>query len=113
MKTPPERRASVDRYQKRHPERVKVSARKSRLKAMYGITLDEYNRMLDAQGGGCAICGCTETENGAILAVDHDHATGKVRGILCRLCNNGLGHFRDTERLFLKAIAYLKEHREP
>jgi len=57
----------------------------------YGITLKEYNCMLEEQGGGCAICGKTPAKEGRRLAVDHSHITGKVRGILCGTCNIKLG----------------------
>ena len=55
----------------------------------YGITGEEYNAMLAAQHGGCALCGAPPTRNR--LAVDHDHETGRVRGILCMPCNRTLG----------------------
>lgn len=74
----------------------------------YGMTLDAYDALLEAQGGVCAICG----EAGAdakMLAVDHDHNTGKVRGLLCDKCNQGIGLFRDDPELMAKAIQYIKE----
>lgn len=84
------------------------------LKRRYGITIDDYDAMLDAQGGACALCGNPETlvRNGNVcaLAVDHDHETGAVRGLLCSACNQGIGKFNhDTERLQM-AIAYLHRH---
>lgn len=63
--------------------------RNNELVRRYGITLADYVAMLRAQGGGCAICGQKPTRRN--LAVDHDHATGKVRGLLCAPCNTGLG----------------------
>lgn len=75
--------------------------------AKYGITLDQYNLMLDEQGGGCAICGAISNKNGKALFVDHCHATGKVRGILCHRCNTGLGSFKDNATLVAKAAIYL------
>lgn len=69
------------------------------LKAKYNLTEDEYLRLLDAQGGVCAICGKAETvRRGAAeprLSVDHDHETGRVRGLLCQSCNVICGMFRD------------------
>lgn len=79
----------------------------------YGLTRDQVEAMLAAQGGRCAICSVELA--GARLErdspqIDHCHATGKARGILCRLCNTGLGNFRDDRALMRTAIAYLEAH---
>lgn len=75
----------------------------------YGITLAQYNEMLESQGGVCYICkGACPT--GRRLAVDHCHTTGKVRSLLCTQCNKGLGNFKDNSDLLEKAIEYLKQH---
>ena len=83
----------------------------------YGITPQEYDQRLAAQEGVCAICGKYETakQNGHIraLAVDHDHKTGKVRGLLCHRCNHGLGCFRDNLYNLIKAIHYLRDNSGP
>lgn len=124
-------------YRINHPERVKETNRKYRernrvkirkgnrrwqlenreqnatiqkncsLKRYYGITLAEYDNLLEKQEYKCAICGTEKTENGKSFAVDHSHKTGKVRGLLCNKCNIGLGHFNDDNNLLLKAISYL------
>lgn len=73
----------------------------------YGITLDEYEALLTAQRGGCAICSGVN-KDGRNLFVDHDHTTGAVRGLLCNLCNRALGNFRDSVDLLDAAITYLK-----
>jgi len=84
--------------------------RRSVLKAKYGITAEEYDQMLLKQENVCAICGL-EAGGGrgaeSRLAVDHNHETGKVRGLLCNNCNNGLGRFKDNPELLRKAIDYL------
>lgn len=86
------------------------------LRKRYGIGLDDYQRMLEAQGGVCAICGQPETrvdhrtKKVSRLAVDHDHKTGDVRGLLCHAHNNSLGHFGDDPVLLTSAIAYLAKH---
>lgn len=76
-------------------------SRKSRLKHIFGITIEEYKNMLEAQDGVCAICKNPEVvhnKHGTLrsLAVDHDHQTGKVRGLLCHRCNTRLGIVEDT-----------------
>jgi hypothetical protein len=81
------------------------------LKAKYGITLECYEEMHDEQKGLCAICGNPESAASNIggeklLAVDHNHETGEVRGLLCQACNVGLGHFTTPERL-MAAASYL------
>ena len=76
---------------------------RSRLKSKYGMTLEEYDDMSIEQGGRCAIC----NQTGAKLFVDHDHTTGNVRGLLCHLCNCGIGFFREDTSSMHSAIRYL------
>lgn len=80
-------------------------------KRTYGITLEQYNELLTKQSGVCAICGNKETalKKGKIksLGVDHDHTTGKVRGLLCDACNRGLGSFKEDKNSLLWAVGYL------
>lgn len=73
---------------------------------LYGISPEEYERLFQSQGGRCAICR-TDQPNGKGFHLDHDHATGAIRGILCSSCNNGLGRFRDDPAHLQAAIAYL------
>ena len=75
----------------------------------YGITLDDYERMLDEQGGGCAICGRTEKEEGRRLAIDHCHTTNEVRGVLCGKCNQAIGMMDDDINRLKKAAKYLEK----
>lgn len=72
----------------------------------YGVSPNDYERMLENQLGLCAICNkkCT---SGKDLAVDHDHETGIVRGLLCQSCNWGIGNFSDDIKIISNAIAYL------
>ncbi len=85
------------------------------LKSAFGIDLNEYNKMLNEQNGVCAICGQTETKiskgNLVSLAVDHDHATGKIRGLLCFNCNLAMGKFHDNVEMMKKAIEYILKNR--
>ena len=78
----------------------------------YGITYSEYDDMLLAQNGRCAICKSTDpkgrwVENSRAFCVDHDHNSGKVRGLLCNTCNQGLGNFFDNTKFLTQAIDYL------
>lgn len=73
----------------------------------YGITPLEYAEMLEAQEGACRICMKPNLSDGKNLAIDHDHRTGKIRGLLCSNCNIGIGNFREDEHLLRAAIAYL------
>lgn len=92
-------------YADRNREKVSLGRQLSK----WGITRDQYQSLVQAQGGRCAICGSTETRdkrNGR-WNVDHDHATGRIRGLLCALCNRGLGQLRDDPDLLRAALAYL------
>lgn len=73
----------------------------------FGMTPDDYMRMLDRQNGVCGICGRTNGQKK--LCVDHCHATGRVRGLLCTKCNKGLGIFDDDVTRIVRAAEYLKE----
>lgn len=73
---------------------------------MYGIDVDDYERMLEEQGGGCYLCG-KKPEGKRALDIDHDHETGKVRGLLCSNHNRGIGLLGDDITILAKAIQYL------
>ena len=90
------------------PERV----RGKWLRDEYGITLEDYNTMLEEQYHKCAICGQDETRFKKKLVVDHCHETGKVRQLLCNMCNHGLGNFKDDISLMSNAISYLAKHQK-
>ena len=76
------------------------------LKRRYGITSEEYLTLLEQQKNVCKICGLF-CSTGRALAVDHNHTSGKVRGLLCSSCNTGLGQFKDNINLLKKAMEYL------
>lgn len=97
--------------------RDKDRHKNSKLKYVYGISLEEYNAMLTKQNGVCAICCKPETvicrgSEPKSLAVDHDHDTGKVRGLLCDMCNRGIGMLEHSPALLIAAARYLTEHKE-
>jgi recombination endonuclease VII len=83
--------------------RIYGSTREYHLRRRYGFGQEQFDRMLAAQGGVCGICGAPDPRH-----VDHDHAFGNVRGILCFNCNGGLGHFKDDLDRLTKAISYLR-----
>lgn len=90
-------------------EHVYFMNRRSALKKNYGMTLEEYNDMLESQNGVCKICcGLNTHSNRGNLYVDHCHSTGKVRGLLCNYCNSGLGNARDRIDILEKMIIYLR-----
>lgn len=78
------------------------------IRRTYGISLEEYYKLIEYQGGGCAVCGRKQEPDGRKLSIDHDHTTGKVRGILCYSCNKALGLFYDIPERLDKAAEYLR-----
>lgn len=90
--------------------------RDKELRKNFGITLSDYEMMLGTQGGVCAIC--AQPERGTLrgklkrLAVDHDHATGKIRALLCSNCNPMIGYAGDEPTLLRKAAEYIETHRK-
>ncbi len=103
------------KWQRENPERNKATQRayqrdadKDReyhLKKQFGLTQAEYEQRLEAQGGGCAVCGHPPGKTS--LHVDHDHDTGAIRGLLCMRCNNALGLFREQPRLLENGMRYV------
>jgi hypothetical protein len=87
-----------------------------KLRKVYGISQEQYWAMVEAQGNKCAICKKPETEiyRGKVLAlsVDHDHKTGKVRGLLYRKCNIAIGRFREDLTVIQNALDYLRSYSE-
>ena len=104
-----------DEYKKKFPWIIQYKRWARRIEEQYGITPDDYYRMWSEQDGCCKICkgwfrGKTNGGSECVtFCVDHCHNTGKVRGLLCRDCNTGLGHFKDNTKRLEDAIDYLKE----
>lgn len=104
---------------RRDPERAREMNRQNKakvdplvkkgyqLKSTRGITRQEYEALLSLQNGRCAICGGEQNSGKTYLSVDHNHDTGRIRGLLCVTCNSGLGMFRDDPVLLASAIQYL------
>lgn len=89
--------------QKQGPGPRHATKTRDRIREKYKITRDDYDRMVSDQQGRCAICHSEHPQ----LSVDHDHATGTVRGLLCNRCNAGIGFLRDDVDLLRGAIRYL------
>lgn len=106
---------SVKKWIKRNPKQRVVYMRRARLRLKYGISEEVYNQMHQDQNGCCALCGRPETKTirGVVyrLAVDHNHATGKVRALLCNACNNAIGGLQDDPGLLRKAADYIDRFR--
>lgn len=95
----------------RCPIKRAVSNTRYRLKK-YGLTLEQFMDKIDLQDGRCDICRCTPIERTNAFAVDHDHKTGKVRGILCTPCNSALGLLRDDAAIIDSAAEYIRKWNE-
>jgi hypothetical protein len=96
--------AASDRKRTRQPYS------RTQLLQSYGMSTEDYDMLSARQGGACAIC---RRQTAAPLCVDHCHATGKVRGLLCRTCNSAIGFLRDDEALMAAALAYLRQASAP
>lgn len=91
------------------PEAQREKWRNEQLKKRWGLTVEQFESMVAAQGGVCRICQRPEkSEYKRRLSVDHDHLTGEIRGLLCHMCNTGIGKFEDNPALLVAAAAYLK-----
>lgn len=107
-KNPGYQREYLAKWKEKNPD----YQRKRLLREEYGLTLEQYEKMLDDQGRRCAICRTDKPGGsaGKAFAVDHDHGTGAVRALLCASCNQGLGFFRDDPALLAGAREYLLAH---
>ena len=87
-----------------NPQKLKQRNRRSRLR-LFGLTPEAFDAMLEKQGGVCAICGKKRGQ----MSVDHNHETGRVRGILCQPCNSGIGMLGDNIVGLEHALRYMRE----
>lgn len=106
-----ERLVAAQRARGRGLNRNVGGTRDYSFRTRYGITLAERTALWLAQDCRCAICAKEIPESGGDTHTDHDHTTGEVRGILCRLCNTGLGNFDDDPDKLRAAAAYLERRR--
>ena len=105
--------ARARRYRKENPDKFKGY----HLKKEFGLTLEDFKRILSKQGGVCALCLQPEKsmhKSGTLkeLSVDHDHTTGVVRGLLCWVCNTGIGKMQDDPALLRAAADYVEKYRK-
>lgn len=89
-----------------------ATVRRNHLKRRFGLTVAEFDRMYADQDGHCAICPKKIEPSGYGTHVDHDHATGKVRGLLCLGCNTSLGKLKENEDTILSMLAYVQQHKD-
>lgn len=105
----PEKVKNKNNERRNNPERKEYDRQRSYLRR-YGITRDEYNNLREGQNYKCFICGIHENDNisrWGVLCLDHCHRTGRIRKLLCATCNKGLGCFKDSHSLLIKAANYL------
>jgi hypothetical protein len=103
----------LNAYRREYNQRPgrKASEREGHLRRKYGITIADYERMFEEQDGACAICGQPRPEE-RTLHVDHDHASGVIRGLLCFRCNQAIGSLQEEPEIFRVAADYLDRDEE-
>ena len=109
----PEFKAKRQRYYRAnkpqwHKHQELANALRTKQAKLYGMPAEQQEWLLNQQGGTCALCG--DLPGRRRLSVDHDHATGLVRAMLCTRCNTALGSFKDSPELCERAAAYLRHH---
>lgn len=118
--TPEKRKVTLEKYNNK-PERKqrmreyyqnnKDKSKDRMLRRNYGISLEEYNSMLEEQNGNCYVCGKHHTQQKNSLSVDHCHTTGAVRRLLCSNCNTSLGLLKENIESVKKLIRYIEENK--
>lgn len=109
--TTPRKLEYMRKWRERNPEKVRAYNRKSYRnrrffwKRVYGITKEGFENLINKQGGRCAIC---QRPFDKTPHIDHDHETGRIRGLLCSNCNTGLGKFREDPELMERGATYLR-----
>lgn len=104
-------KAAELKWRHKNPDKMSVIQRRRALKSRYSLTPTDYEKMLSAQNSVCAICKISkEGSRGKRLFVDHSHATGKIRGLLCHRCNTALGCMKDNAERLREAAHYLDTH---
>ncbi len=98
------------KYYQANKANIRTKTRKNKMKRQYGITVEDYDRLLQSQANSCAVCKtATSGVKSNAFYVDHCHKTGKVRGLLCSKCNSGIGMLGDTAAAVQSAADYLRK----
>jgi hypothetical protein len=106
------RSRDAKKYLAEHPEKRREYIRASQTKRRYGLDRAQHKALFDSQNGCCAICRVEQTAIKRRFCIDHNHATGEVRQLLCHHCNGVLGHARENKDILRAAIFYLEKHGE-
>jgi hypothetical protein len=110
---PEKARESSYKWRRENPEKALLSKRRTYYRRVYGLELEEIEATIAAQGGVCPICSIELKFGGKNGAhVDHDHKSGRIRGITCCNCNTGLGQFKENPEFLWQAIRYLIDGQE-
>lgn len=102
-----ERNLKNKEWRQRNPEKARLIYRRKNLRDKYGLTIEQWDEIAKAQNYKCAICGTPKNTLKNNLAVDHNHTTGEVRGLLCYACNRGIGLLKDSTEVLESAARYL------
>jgi hypothetical protein len=108
------KRAEYERARNKTSKRrkSKKAARRKHLLSKYALTPEQYSAMATQQGNRCALCGTDSPAGNGVLHVDHCHATGVVRGLLCMECNTGIGKLQDSPALLRQAASYIESYQQ-
>jgi len=119
LKNSEEQKEYQRQWRLKNPEYIKQyclknseKRRRWKLKNNYNMTLEQYQEKLTEQFSGCPICNITIMETGKTLIVDHNHKTGKTRGLICRNCNSAIGLLKDDPKIVKNALTYLEKYYE-
>jgi hypothetical protein len=104
-KNPERYRSTQQAYKAKNRQRIQQQNRERHLRKKYGLSLGEFESLVDQQLGRCAIC---KIDLGSDLHVDHEHVTGRIRGLLCGKCNKAVGLLNDDPTLIRAAARYLE-----
>lgn len=104
-------RAYMSGWRKAHPRKNDANARKSHLKVSYDLSIEEYDALLLQQDNVCAICK-KKCKRFTHLSVDHNHSTGKIRGLLCNDCNIAIGRMKEDPVILRAAADYIERDKE-